>query len=135
MIIGRKDEPMNYSDAMAAADLAERTADAFESEQIAWGRNNFLDDDGRHCVVGGLMRMELGSSEALVGHMTSQALTPIPKASDEVRRRIRVLVDEDTYDWNDAEIRTKEEVIETLKIVAKDLRNGAHGDGGPTSGS
>lgn len=109
----------------SAADLAERTADAFESGRLDWGRRYFISVDEKYCVIGGLMVTELGREKFIVDLETNESWT-MPKASDEVRRRIRVAVNQDVYAWNDY-VATKEDVIRILKIVAKDLRNSADG--------
>jgi hypothetical protein len=113
---------------LTPAEILEVTADKFESDEWGWIKGSFSElnyGEGPrygYCLVGGLQEaanVEFGSynksprlrqaidAVALVLNFDSEAI-----GSAEV-----------VFDWNDRYVRTKDEVIQTLKLAAKELRN------------
>lgn len=98
------------------AEVLEKAADLLESEQVAWiqGVESRADAEGNvvsACVIG-LLNLVTQAELNIYNHLYRAAL-------DAVTRYLGTSV----VAWNDLLGRTREEVIEMFKTVAKDLRN------------
>jgi hypothetical protein len=112
---------INYELTVAqAAQVLETTADRFETGEYRWGQEAYWDQHtDAVCMVGGinstrgvpvtstLPAIIYGAMQPHLGERKAFPPFPYPEG------------------FNDAEGRTKEEVIEVLKLTAKDLRNRA----------
>lgn len=105
---------------MDEADILEAAAEILETE--GWVKGNFYRDPalwGRsnsgYCAV--------GSIRQAVGVLYSNDVKLDEQAEGAVMA-LRNHIQDDVPVWNDQPNRTKFEVIDTLKTVAKDIRNG-----------
>lgn len=121
---------------MTPADILEITADRFESGEYRWRKGEFIGSvDDSMCSLGALM-----ATKASVDEVRKAFGPPRLKPSDfeifrmrsrllgetiEARRALHQIIGIEIATWNDNPFRTREEVVETMKQAAKNLRNRA----------
>ena len=123
------------------AHVLEKTADQFESGELRWYAGNFevIGPDGlsRHCAIGGLCRVTgedwnrankpvvAAAAEAMRPHISHQV-------QDHLKRKNPLVdwIDMDDYPaenvvitFNDEVAKDMSEVVDVMKLAAKDLRN------------
>lgn len=123
------------SEEMTAADVLEQAADLIQSVGFCKGgyvRYRASDDPTvtGYCAVGAMTTVALGDDLSIV----DWSEVHVPVFYDSITALIVELTgkdadaDEVIFSWNDSPSRKAEEVIDTMKRVAKDLRNTATPD-------
>lgn len=116
---------------MEPAEILEKAADLLESGEAVWTQEDgYFDrlDDGRLacCMMGAVYWVEgtLANGESFI-HFTVEEIPPVAvKAESALKRHLGLLeLDQNVETWNDAPGRTLPEVIDALKLAAKDARN------------
>jgi hypothetical protein len=120
------------------ADILETTADRFESGELHWYQGDFEvieDDQARHCAIGGLARTSgedwnrankpvvAAAAEAIRPHISRQV-------EEHLRKECPTPFDMDAFPsenlvitFNDQLAQDVSEIVEVMKLAAKDLRN------------
>lgn len=112
-------------DDLTAAEILERAADGFESGRYGWTKGQYVEGNMEaFCSMGALIYE--GSGRTIEGmnafFARGKSVPGVGKAVDALHRHLPDGYDVVPY-WNDALIRTKQEVIDMFKNTAKDLRN------------
>lgn len=103
-----------------AADLLDDAADLIEVN--GWTRGRMEDDEGRYCARGALTTASRRRSGEWRGLATYQ--TAIDGLRDIILEQGQTLAfDGSIVLWNDAGARTEQEVLDTLRKAAKELRS------------
>jgi len=116
---------------LQAADLLERTADAFESGQLGWCKGRMVDAEGNVCAAGALRKMS-GRWETIplphdrrARELAEQHVPPIPRLKlSPTDGWVEIVQESNLAIWNDNVARSVSDVIELFKHTAKEIRNG-----------
>lgn len=122
------------SNLLTAVDL-EAAADLLETHGHM---KHDLTDGVRHCAIGALINVTMGSSSLTYWVPEGAASNPrIGNAIDAVVQHLDLDIDPDDHcpccqvgwndlvDWNNAQERTGAEVVNAFRLAAKDIRNTA----------
>jgi hypothetical protein len=90
-------------------------------EQKGWCQEEYEDLTGRLCFVGALRWAMFGTAGLPSLGLSNQEWEPHRL----VLVHAEAVLGEDPTGWNDVPWRTAAEVIDTMKVIAKDLRNKA----------
>lgn len=104
---------------METADILEKAAEVLDAR--GWCQGHYQDDQGQLCAVGAIRVATWGTArwdhsnavEYLASRMAQEAMSA------------HLGVEDIAVGWNDRPGRTKDEVIDTFKHAAKELRNNA----------
>jgi len=121
------------------AEVLETTADRFESGDLSWYQGDFeviKDGQAHHCAIGGLAitsgedwnrankPVVAAAAEAMRPHISRQVLKHLRKESPLINFRIADFPAENiVITFNDLLAQDVSEVVEVMKLAAKDLRN------------
>lgn len=113
------------------AQILEAAADGLESGRYGWTRGAMMhrhNGSVHHCAVGALAHETLALRGLLPEgecghHEDALEFRPLRKAEAALATHLGMAPRWGTTVWNDDGARTKQQVIEALKEVAKDLRN------------
>jgi len=121
------------------AEVLETTADRFESGELLWYAGDFevTDDKGqkRHCAIGGLCMTSgedwhrsskpvvAAAAEAMRPHISRQVSDLLSKEGSRASDVVRFAAENLVITFNDRLARDVSEVVEVMKLAAKDLRN------------
>lgn len=115
----------------AVAEVLERAADLYESEQIDWCQGApYRISWGKKlsaCAMGALYLASGHNIQLENGSVAVNDNGVLYASGHSAARALGAFLDDDRWTvagWNDAGRRTKQEVIDAMKECAKELRNG-----------
>ena len=106
-----------------SAEILERAAELLETR--GWCRDTYSNEAGQHCAMGALSTVAADTMHRIEYADALAVLAAALLRSGHVRGDLGEWPLSVVVQWNDYPFRTADEVIETLKLVAKDLRNEA----------
>ena len=121
------------------AGILETTADRFESGELNWHQGNFEvieNGQARNCAIGGLARTSgedwnqankpviTAAAEAMRPHISRQVQKHLCKEGSTIQFNMAIFPAENiVITFNDLLAQDVSEVVEAMKLAAKDLRN------------